>query len=126
MVLLFTAIICSATATALWNREGDGVTDIIIVTTPNPTSNPNPKSPSHSPISAKYYESSNSVVFSFLTNLGHIHTSIINFDTGEIVCSIIDSSLGMDTVIISGDSGHYGIFLTASGQSYIGNFDLTE
>lgn len=77
------------------------------------------------PVRVIYYSQSNLIEVLFSINLGDVTVEIENTDTAEYRSYLVDSSLGGDSFIISGDPGHYTItFTLANGTEYIGEWEL--
>jgi hypothetical protein len=77
------------------------------------------------PIRVTYYSQSTSVEVLFTSNLGDVTVVIENTDTAEYHSYLVDSSLGGDSFLISGDPGHYTItFTLANGTEYIGEWEI--
>ena len=76
------------------------------------------------PIQVFYSSALSAVNVYFFDNLGDVTVEIENTDTAEYHSYLVDSSLGGDSFIISGDPGHYTItFILANGTEYIGEWD---
>lgn len=76
------------------------------------------------PIQVFYSSALSAVNVYFFDNLGDVTVEIENTDTAEYHSYLVDSSLGGDSFIISGDPGHYTItFTLANGTEYIGEWD---
>ena len=77
------------------------------------------------PIQVFYSSALSAVNVYFFDNLGNVTIEIENTDTAEYHSYLVDSSLGGDSFLISGDPGHYTItFTLANGTEYIGEWDL--
>lgn len=77
------------------------------------------------PIQVFYSSALSAVNVYFFDNLGEVTVEIENSDTAEYHSYIVDSSLGGDSFLISGDPGHYTItFTLANGTEYIGEWEL--
>ncbi|MBR6939249.1 MAG: DUF3244 domain-containing protein [Clostridia bacterium] len=77
------------------------------------------------PIQVFYSSALSAVNVYFFDNLGDVTVEIENTDTAEYHSYLVDSSLGGDSFIISGDPGHYTItFTLANGTEYIGEWEL--
>ena len=125
ILLLFGLAFFLCSSSPKTSIDEGGFVDIIIGTTPPPTSNPKPKAPVLIPISACYYEISQEIVLSFTANLGNVSITILNLTPGETVCEVVDSSNGVISVPISGTAGQYFMALTTVGGTvYSGYFNL--
>ncbi len=77
------------------------------------------------PIQVFYSSALSAVNVYFFDNLGDVTVEIENTDAAEYHSYLVDSSLGGDSFIISGDPGHYTItFTLANGTEYIGEWEL--
>ena len=77
------------------------------------------------PIQVFYSSALSAVNVYFFDNLGDVTVEIENTDTAEYHSYLVDSSLGGDSFIISGDPGHYTItFTLANGTEYIVEWEL--
>lgn len=77
------------------------------------------------PIQVFYSSALSAVNVYFFDNLGNVTVEIENTDTAEYHSYLVDSSLGGDSFLISGDPGHYTITLIlATGTEYIGEWEI--
>ncbi len=126
ILLLFGLAFFLCSSSPKTSIDEGGFVDIIIGTTPPPTSNPKPKAPVLIPVSARYYEISQEIVLSFTANLGNVSVTVLNVTTGESVYDTVDSADGIVSVPISGTSGQYYLILNSVGSTtvYSGTFEI--
>lgn len=125
--LLFTAVLIllatlTSVATTLFSRDGEPI-EIIIVHQPTPTT------PIHRtdvlPIKACFNPFTSEITVSFADNLGTVAVTVVNYTTGETVNVLLNSSISMQTIPVSGLPGDWGVsFTLPSGDSYYGEFEI--
>ena len=114
---------------ALLSRPKDSLIDRIIIRIANTFSVQRSAENEHHgtviPIQVFYSSALSAVNVYFFDNLGDVTVEIENTDTAEYHSYLVDSSLGGDSFLISGDPGHYTItFTLANGTEYIGEWEL--
>lgn len=126
ILLLFGLAFFLCSSSPKTSIDEGGFVDIIIGTTPPPTSNPKPKAPVLIPVSARYYEISQEIVLSFTANLGNVSVTVLNVTTGESVNDVVDTSDGIVSCPISGTAGEYLLLVIPFGSqiSYTGEFAI--
>ncbi len=126
ILLLFGLAFFLCSSSPKTSIDEGGFVDIIIGTTPPPTSNPKPKAPVLIPVSARYYEISQEIVLSFTANLGNVSVTVLNVTTGESVNDVVDTSDGIVSCPISGTAGEYLLLVIPFGSQifYTGEFAI--
>lgn len=118
-VSLLLSFSSTAKAQDIPDDEGVIVIDITSITTEQ-----GPKrSPAIVPIAANYYVLSSCLEVIFMYDIGEVTVSAINYSTGYINSTIVDSSLGTSILPLLSSSGLWAIsFSTDDGYSFIGFF----
>ena len=80
------------------------------------------------PVECYYFEMTNAVASIVWSDIGDVTLTVTNCSTGSVWHSSFDSAMEPQTFLaISGESGIYElIYITESGNTYIGNFTIIE
>ncbi|MGM9762658.1 MAG: DUF3244 domain-containing protein [Candidatus Cryptobacteroides sp.] len=83
------------------------------------------RSPAKTPIEVFYSSEISSVAINFMENLQNVEINIMNHSTGEYIEGMINATMGMTLIPISGTDGYYTVtFILSDGKEYFGEFEL--
>lgn len=94
----------------------------IIIITPKPDPEDDPRSPINNPFFAELMDGSNSVLLGATDNIGIVYVQIVS-TAGDSIGTYFDTSDGTIVIPISGNVGYYTLTITLSGNQYfVGEF----
>ena len=94
----------------------------IIIITPKPDPEDDPRSPINNPFFAELMDGSNSVLLGTTDNIGIVYVQIVS-TAGDSIGTYFDTSDGTIVIPISGNVGYYTLTITLSGNHYfVGEF----